>query len=87
MKDECGSYILGQVVDEVVKERGLACTDLTGQYDETFFLPPPFIGQKKVDQDGGNLSSISIFSYQRSWGILIFISFSRRHLGSRIRGF
>src|SRR5271157_3684456 len=43
MKDKCGSYILGQVVDEVVKERGLACTDLTGQYDEAFFLPDTVI--------------------------------------------
>jgi len=42
-----------------------------------------------MDQEGGKRSSISVFSYQRSWGIFIFIYFLQKEMigfkDSRIR--
>jgi len=32
----------------------------------SFFLSPPFIGRKKMDQEEGKSNSISVLSYQRS---------------------
>ena len=43
----------------------------------SFFLSPPFMGQKKTFHEEGNDNSISVFPYQMCWGTLMAMIFSR----------